>query len=118
MTLDTTPPWEDVQNYVGGSWQSPSGDGGEDVIDPATGETVSHVSFSSAADVDEAVAAGREAFETWRSTPVEERIQPLFELKQLLETHQEELAEVLVREHGKTFGEAMGELRRGIENKR
>jgi malonate-semialdehyde dehydrogenase (acetylating)/methylmalonate-semialdehyde dehydrogenase len=116
MTLDTTPPWEDVQNYVGGSWQSPSGDGGEDVIDPATGETISHVSFSSAADVDEAVAAGREAFETWRSTPVEERIQPLFELKQLLETHQEELAEVLVREHGKTFGEAMGELRRGIEN--
>jgi len=40
----------------------------------------------------------------------------LFELKQLLEIHQEELAEVLVREHGKTLAEANGELRRGIEN--
>jgi len=37
-------------------------------------------------------------------------------LKQLLETYQEELAEVLVREHGKTLAEANGELRRGIEN--
>jgi len=77
---------------------------------------ISHVGFSSEADVDDAVQAGQAAFETWQSTPVEERIQPLFELKQLLEIHQEELAEVLVREHGKTLAEANGELRRGIEN--
>ena len=37
-------------------------------------------------------------------------------MKQLLEDHQDEIAELLVREHGKTFQEAKGELRRGIEN--
>jgi malonate-semialdehyde dehydrogenase (acetylating)/methylmalonate-semialdehyde dehydrogenase len=116
MSLNTTPPWENVQNYVDGEWRAPGGDEGQDVVDPATGEALSYVGFSSGDDVDAAVRAGREAFETWQSTPVEERIQPLFELKALLEDSQEELAEVLVREHGKTLAEANGELRRGIEN--
>ena len=115
MTLDTTPPWDDVPNYIDGDWTAPSEEGRE-VVNPATNETVSTVGFSSAADVDEAVTAGEAAFETWRKTPVEERIQPLFRLKTLLEDHHDELAEVLVQEHGKTLGEAKGELRRGIEN--
>jgi malonate-semialdehyde dehydrogenase (acetylating) / methylmalonate-semialdehyde dehydrogenase len=116
MSLRTNPPWEDVQNYINGKWQPPSGDDSQDIINPATGESISSVKFSSSDDVDAAVSAGQEAFEHWRSTPVEERIQPLFEFKQLLEDHQEELAEVLVQEHGKTRAEANGELRRGIEN--
>ncbi|MFC6716079.1 CoA-acylating methylmalonate-semialdehyde dehydrogenase [Natrialbaceae archaeon GCM10025810] len=115
MVLDTTPPWDDVQNYINGGWRAPSDDG-EDVINPATGEAISYVGFSSEDDVDAAVQAGQEAFEEWSQRPVEERIQPLFELKQLLEAHQDELAEILVQEHGKTVAEAKGELRRGIEN--
>ncbi|WP_433633468.1 CoA-acylating methylmalonate-semialdehyde dehydrogenase [Halomicrococcus sp. NG-SE-24] len=116
MSLRTNPPWDDVQNYINGDWQSPSGDNGQDIVNPATGESISSVDFSSTEDINEAVSAGQDAFEHWRSTPVEERIQPLFEFKQLLEEHQDELAEVLVQEHGKTLAEANGELRRGIEN--
>ena len=116
MTLNTSPPWDDVQNYIDGDWQTPSGTEEQEIVNPATSETVSNVRFSSADDVETAVQAGQEAFEEWGSTAVEERIQPLFELKQLLEDHQDELAEVLVQEHGKTFAEAKGELRRGIEN--
>jgi malonate-semialdehyde dehydrogenase (acetylating)/methylmalonate-semialdehyde dehydrogenase len=116
MALDTSAPWDDVQNYIDGEWQSPSGDDGQTVVNPATGQELTHVGFSSTDDVDAAVEAGQEAFEVWSATPVEERIQPLFEFKQLLEEHQDDLAEVLVQEHGKTFAEAKGELRRGIEN--
>ncbi|HKJ58068.1 MAG TPA: CoA-acylating methylmalonate-semialdehyde dehydrogenase [Halobacteriales archaeon] len=105
-----------IRNYVGGEWTEISGDDGQDVVDPATGETLSRVQFSTSAEVDEAVERALEGFETWRRTPVEERIQPLFELKGLLEAHHEELGELLVRDHGKTKAEAMGELRRGIEN--
>ncbi|ESP87032.1 methylmalonate-semialdehyde dehydrogenase [Candidatus Halobonum tyrrellensis G22] len=105
-----------MRNYVDGEWRAPSGDDGRDVVDSASGEAVTHVGFSTDDDVDDAVAAGQAAFEEWRETPVEERIQPLFELKSLLEHHQDDLAETLVREHGKTFDEAKGELRRGIEN--
>lgn len=116
MTLDTTPPWDTVQNYIDGQWRTPSSDEGQDVVNPATGEQISYVGFSSTDDVDTAVQAGQEAFEEWSTRPVEERIQPLFDLKQLLEVHQDELAEILVQEHGKTFDEAKGEIRRGIEN--
>jgi malonate-semialdehyde dehydrogenase (acetylating)/methylmalonate-semialdehyde dehydrogenase len=105
----------EIQNYLDGEWVAASGDG-QAVENPATNEPIARVGFSTAADVDDAVAAGETAFQSWRETPVEERIQPLFRLKQLLEEHQEEVAELLVQEHGKTLGEARGELRRGIEN--
>ncbi|MFB6130969.1 MAG: CoA-acylating methylmalonate-semialdehyde dehydrogenase [Salinigranum sp.] len=105
-----------VQNYVGGEWTPIDGDEGQDVVNPATGETLAYVPFTPAAGVDDAVRSAQEAFESWRKAPVEERVQPVFRLKQLLEEHQEEIAELLVREHGKTKKEAMGELRRGIEN--
>ena len=116
MSQETATAYGDVHNYVGGEWVAPTGEGGQDVVNPATGEAIAHVGFSSAGDVDEAVRTGQEAFESWSDRAVEGRIQPLFRFKQLLEAHQDELAELLVEEHGKTFGEAKGELRRGIEN--
>ncbi|RQG98955.1 CoA-acylating methylmalonate-semialdehyde dehydrogenase [Natrarchaeobius oligotrophus] len=105
-----------VRNYVGGEWTTP--DGGEELstINPATGEELATVPFSSGEDVDDAVRTANEAFREWSELPVEERIQPLFRLKSLLEEHHDELAELLVRDHGKTKAEALGELRRGIEN--
>jgi malonate-semialdehyde dehydrogenase (acetylating)/methylmalonate-semialdehyde dehydrogenase len=116
MSQETATAYGDVHNYVDGEWVAPDGDAGQDVVNPATGEAIAHVGFSSTGDVDEAVRTGQKAFESWSDRAVEERVQPLFRFKQLLEEHQDELAELLVEEHGKTFGEAKGELRRGIEN--
>ncbi len=106
----------DAHNFIGGAWRTPAGSDGQPVRNPATGETIARVAFSDASDIDDAVGHANAAFEDWRDRPVEERIQPMFQLKDLLETHQDELAELLVQEHGKTRGEAEGELRRGIEN--
>ena len=116
VRLESLPETGTVQNYVGGEWHTPTGSDGQDVIDPATSERLASVAFSSADDVDGAVRTATDAFEEWSERPVEERIQPLFELKRLLEGHEDELAELLVREHGKTRSEAKGEIRRGIEN--
>jgi len=116
VTPDSLTAADEVRNYLDGAWRRPSGTDGQPVYDPATGEQLASVPFSDANDVDDAVSAGRDAFEEWRHRPVEERIQPLFRLKELLEDHQGELAELLVREHGKTRAEAAGEIRRGIEN--
>ena len=107
---------DEVRNYVDGRWSEIQGGEQFDVTDPATGEAVSTVRFSTEDEVDEAVASAHDAYQTWRETSVEERIQPLFRLKQLLEEHQDDIARTLVKEHGKTLGEARGELRRGIEN--
>nr|WP_265108365.1 CoA-acylating methylmalonate-semialdehyde dehydrogenase [Halosolutus halophilus] len=105
-----------VRNYVGGEWVAPAGDGSRGIVDPATGERVAETPFSSDADVDTAVETAQAAFEEWRHRPIEERVQPLFEFKDLLEERIDDLASVIVAEHGKTHDEARGELRRGIEN--
>lgn len=104
-----------VWNLAGGEWRDPSGED-HPINNPGTGERIGTVGFSTASDVDDAVGVAREAFEDWSRRPVEERIQPLFRFKALLEEHQDDLAHTLATEHGKTFSEAKGELRRGIEN--
>jgi malonate-semialdehyde dehydrogenase (acetylating)/methylmalonate-semialdehyde dehydrogenase len=107
---------ESVSNYVGGRWVKSDGDDGQTVINPATGEGLAEVTFTTEKEVDETVGGASKAFETWRQTPPVERAQYLFDLKQELEARHEEIAQALSREHGKTIGEARGEVRRGIEN--
>jgi len=70
------------------------------------------VPFSTPTDVDEAVAVASAAFIEWRDVPPPERVQPLFRLKALLETHSEELARAITRENGKVLAEARAEMRR------
>src|SRR5450432_4302993 len=105
-----------VPNYVNGRWVESTSKEWRDVINPANGEVIASVPMSSDAEVLAAIEAAHAAFPAWRRTPAEDRIQPLFKLKMLLEEHIDELARTITRENGKTFGEAEGELRRAIEN--
>ncbi|GCF16049.1 methylmalonate-semialdehyde dehydrogenase (CoA acylating) [Haloarcula mannanilytica] len=113
---DTAAVPDTVDSYVGGEWVSVESDQGQPVVNPATNETLADVSFADADDVDEAVQTASEAFEEWSRTPPVERVQYIFDLKQELEDRQEDIAQALTREHGKTLNEARGEIRRGIEN--
>jgi malonate-semialdehyde dehydrogenase (acetylating) / methylmalonate-semialdehyde dehydrogenase len=111
-----TPTLIKVSNYVNGRWQNATTTEWLDVSNPATGEPIAQVPISSAADVATAVDAAAAAYPEWRRTPPEDRIQPLFKLKQLLEDHIDELGRIITQENGKTLSEAKGELRRAIEN--
>jgi len=105
-----------LENYVGGAWRASGATDHLSVTNPATAEVLTRVPVSTAADVDEAAQCAAEAASEWRRTPVTERVQPLFRLKQLLEANIEDLARTVTNECGKTYAEAVGELRRGIEN--
>lgn len=107
---------ETIVNFVGGTWQKSASANHHPVINPATQETIAQVPTGSAADVAAAVEAAAKALPAWRRTPPEDRIQPLFELKVLLEENLDELSRTISRENGKTFSESKGELRRAIEN--
>ena len=106
---------EPLRNYAG-SWRSSDVQDCADVINPATREKLARVPLGTKKDVDAAVQVAASAFPEWRRTPAEERIQYLFKLKQLLETHLEELAQICTKENGKTIAESRAELRRAIEN--
>ena len=111
-----TPTLIKVSNYVNGRWRQPTTTEWLDVSNPATGELIAQVPISAVTEVAAAVDAAAVAYPGWRRTPPEDRIQPLFKLKQLLEEHIDELARIITQENGKTIAEAKGELRRAIEN--
>ena len=74
------------------------------------------VDFASAAEVDEAVAVAREAFAAWRASALSRRAECMFKLRDLVERHRRQIAEMLALEHGKTVADALGEVARGLEN--
>ncbi len=105
-----------VLNYINGSWQESKSKEWRDVINPATGDSIAQTPLSTAAEVDAAVEASATAYREWRRTPAEDRIQPLFKLKMLMEDHIDEIGRIIAQENGKTFAEGKAELRRAIEN--
>ena len=106
-----------VHSFIGGTFRE---SGAEDVpvdpvFDPATGETIALLPYSTKEEIDQAVRAARQAFPDWSNVPVPDRAQVMFRFKNLLEEHFEELSLLVVTENGKTLPEARGEVRRGIE---
>ena len=104
-----------IQNHINGQWVPSYGTETVEIINPATGAVLGLCPLGTAADVDAAVAAAKEAYKSWRQTPVIDRVQPLFRLKTMFEDAAEELAQQVTREHGKTLVEARGSVRRGIQ---
>ena len=115
MTV-AAPPITQLTNYINGRWTESRASEWLDVVNPATGEALARVPLADAAEVNAAVEAAAAAFPEWRRTPPEDRIQPLFKLKNLLEDHIDELSRIITQENGKTFTEAKAEMRRAIEN--
>jgi malonate-semialdehyde dehydrogenase (acetylating)/methylmalonate-semialdehyde dehydrogenase len=107
---------EQVRNWIGGEWRVSAGDGTLAVVNPATGTIVAECPAGEAADAAAAVEAAAAAYPAWRRTPAQERIQYLFKLRALLLAQRNEIARTIVRENGKTLGEATAELQRGLEN--
>src|ERR1700693_4716540 len=106
----------ELKHYYRGEWTGSKSVEYRDVVNPATGEKLARAPIASKEDVNAAVAAAAAAYPAWRRTPPEDRIQYLFKMKQLLEDHVEELAQICTQENGKTVGESRAELRRAIEN--
>jgi malonate-semialdehyde dehydrogenase (acetylating)/methylmalonate-semialdehyde dehydrogenase len=104
-----------LKNWIGGEWVASAGNQVDNVYNPATEEVLAQVPLSTEADVEAAAIAASKAFETWSKTPVPRRARVLFKYQQLLVEHWEELARLITLENGKSFGEAHGEVLRGIE---
>ncbi|WNR46760.1 CoA-acylating methylmalonate-semialdehyde dehydrogenase [Paenibacillus roseipurpureus] len=104
-----------VRNLVNGIWVYSAGGKLRDVFNPATGKVIAQVPFSTSVDVDLAVHAAQNAYDSWRHTPVPKRARLLFHYWQLLQDNEKELAELITLENGKSYKEALGEVLRGIE---
>ena len=105
-----------VQMRIGSQWiSSGNHETTTAVYNPSTGQSIAQTPVGCAADVDSAVAAAITALPSWAETPPVERARVMFQYRQLIETHFDELARLVTREHGKTYDEARAEVQRGLE---
>lgn len=105
-----------ILNYINGEWVEPVVSEYVDVINPATGSVIARTPLSQASDVEAAAQAAAESLPAWRRVPANERVQYLFKLRDLLKTHNDEIARAITNECGKTFEESKAEMVRAIEN--
>ncbi len=105
----------EVRHWIGGKpWSGPVERWGA-VMNPATGAQHARVAFGTREVVDAAVAAAAKAAEGWRETSLTKRTRVLFEFRQLVEKHKQELGAIVTREHGKVAADALGEVSRGLD---
>jgi acyl-CoA reductase-like NAD-dependent aldehyde dehydrogenase len=95
--------------FIDGEWVA---GGGEEitVTNPDTGEAVGSVSAATPDQIDLAVASARRAFESWRRTPVLERVEICRRAFDICMERAEEIAVLITRETGKTIRESREEM--------
>ena len=104
-----------VASYIGGRFRESKATTVDQIPNPATGETIASLPYSTRDEINEAVAAAKKAFPAWSDTPVPDRAQVMFRFKALYDKHFEELSALVTQENGKTLDESRGELKRAIE---
>src|SRR5215472_118845 len=106
---------ETYKNYIKGRWiEARSGRFFEN-RNPANGELIGLFPESDPEDVNDAVAAARAAFASWRVTPAPKRGEILFRFGQLLAGRKDEIARFMTMEMGKVLKEAGGDVQEGID---
>src|ERR1043166_10091092 len=86
--------------FIGGEWVEPSGGERIEVVNATTEEVMGSIPACSSEDADRAVAAAREAFDSWSQTPREERAGYLSAIAAGIGERAEEVAATLAQELG------------------
>ena len=103
-------------NYINGQWvPSSSGEWSENRNPADTRDLIGRFPQSSQDDVDEAVAAARQAFDGWRRTPAPKRAELLFKLGEILIRNKQQFTADMTREMGKVLKEAGGDVQEAID---
>lgn len=108
-------PYVPCRNWIGGQWKDAASGQTLSIDNPRHGKEIGRLAFGGADDVDAAAKAAAAAFPAWKATPMKERAQVLYRVKQIMERDEDELAWLLSHENGKTIAQALGSVRKGIE---
>ncbi len=103
-----------LEHFIGGDFVAGSGTFGE-VYNPASGEIAARAPLADRETSQRAIAAAHDALAEWAATPALKRARVMFRFRDLIETHSDELAAIISREHGKLYDDALGEVIRGLE---
>lgn len=104
-----------LKYFAGGEWRDSKTEEWYPITNSSTGEVMAEAPRCTQEEVDSAVAAAAAAFPAWRDTPLPQRTQVMFRLKERLEASLHELAVLTATEMGKSYGEARGDIIKVIE---
>ncbi|MBA8736679.1 CoA-acylating methylmalonate-semialdehyde dehydrogenase [Chromobacterium violaceum] len=104
-----------IKLLIGGEFVESQTTEWRDIVNPATQEVLARVPLATADEVNAAVAAAKEAFKTWKKTPIGSRARIFLKYQQLIRENMKELAAILTAEQGKTLADAEGDIFRGLE---
>jgi succinate-semialdehyde dehydrogenase/glutarate-semialdehyde dehydrogenase len=93
----------DLELYLAGEWTPGTGDDVHALRSPVTGEHIANVPLASAADIDRAVAAAREAQDDYRHWSAFERAELLHRIADAVGENVEEIAKIQTMEQGKPY---------------
>jgi malonate-semialdehyde dehydrogenase (acetylating) / methylmalonate-semialdehyde dehydrogenase len=86
-----------------------------DVVNPATQQVLAQVPFATDAEINTAIASAKQAYTTWKKTPIAARARIMLKLQALVRDHLSRIAQTLSAEQGKTLADAEGDVFRGLE---
>jgi 1-pyrroline dehydrogenase len=98
------------QQFIGGDFVDSASGETIDVENPANGQVIAKVPGSGAEDVDRAVNAAANAFETWKHTTPQDRSLILLKIADSLEASADELGRLESANAGKPVGAAIDEI--------
>ena len=104
-----------IGHWVGGRAVAGASGRTAPVFDPARGTQTGTVALASAAEVGEIVKVAVDASVDWGQSPSSQRAGMLFRLRELVDAHRDDLAEIITGQHGKVLDDARGEVARGLE---
>ncbi|CAN5454227.1 aldehyde dehydrogenase family protein [soil metagenome] len=107
---------ESYKNLINGEWKAQRGNEFFENRNPAkTDDLIGKYPLSTAEDVDEAVAAAKEAFKKWRLIPAPKRGDVLKIVGDKMLERKDEIAFEMTREMGKVLAETKGDVQEGID---
>ncbi|CAK9180665.1 unnamed protein product [Ilex paraguariensis] len=104
-----------VPNIIGGSFVDSQSCDSIDVLNPATQQVVCQLPLTTNEEFKAAVSAAKQAFPSWRNTPITARQRIMFKLQELIRRDMDKLAMNITTEQGKTLKDAQGDVFRGLE---
>ncbi len=104
------------KNYINGEWSAPQTKKYDENRNPAnTDEVIGRFPLSGPADINNAVAAAKEAFPKWRLVPAPRRAEILFRAAESLVKEKESFSREMTREMGKVLKETRGDVQEAID---
>jgi malonate-semialdehyde dehydrogenase (acetylating)/methylmalonate-semialdehyde dehydrogenase len=106
---------KELTHFIGGRHVNGTSGRFCDGFEPMTGQVISRIPLASKREVRAAVENALTVQPAWAAANPQRRARVLMKFLELIARDMEPLAELLSREHGKTIGDARGDIQRGIE---